>query len=126
MAFDLGNGSIAHDITMTCQWNQTWLPTDSLLTCICKSISVLLSISQLHPILADTHCDVPPTPAPSYNLDRNWDGNLVEFNTKINYTCSRGMKFKDDFNIAKQEALCLNENFWVEPPWLECVESVYL
>ncbi len=65
----------------------------------------------------------PPLPNSSYGLDRIWDGNPVTFNTSIQYKCARGMKVKSDFNLEIQEALCKEENVWVQPTWKECTES---
>ena len=56
----------------------------------------------------------------------NWDGLPVDFNATVNYTCERGMKFEDDFDLSHQEALCNPGNTWTEPPWKTCVESKQL
>ena len=54
---------------------------------------------------------------------------MIEFDTKISYTCKNGMKFEDDKSLFggkfgdKVEATCRPGNTWDEPVWLKCVES---
>ncbi len=74
-----------------------------------------------------THCVEPPVLDTSLQLERNWDGNFVDFHAGINYTCIRGQKFKVDFYLEKQNATCRPENKWDVPPtWFQCVESKIL
>ena len=56
-------------------------------------------------------------------LEVNWNGDLIEFDTKISYTCKNGMKFEDDFKMRNVEATCRPGNTWDVPVWLKCVAS---
>ena len=70
-----------------------------------------------------THCERPPVPPPG--LEPDWvEDTLIDFNSSIDYHCARGMKFRQDFSLAKQEAICRTGNTWDEPTaWLDCIES---
>ncbi len=77
--------------------------------------------------VAGTHCVEPPaaTPVEQTQLERNWDGNFVNFDATIDYTCIRGQKVKDDFSLTVQRATCRDGNVWETPTagWKDCVES---
>ena len=74
---------------------------------------------------AGTHCLTPPTPPATSELEVSyWNGRLVEFHESIGYTCSRGMKFHEDFDLVEQKATCLPNNFWDIPTWKNCTESM--
>ncbi len=75
-------------------------------------------------LILDTHCAKPPTPNATYGLEPTWDGQLIAFDTSIDFTCVRGMKVAHDFNLTVQKATCRDGNKWDEPqPWRNCVES---
>ncbi len=102
------SGTIQQSVSMSCGWDKQWTPADTLPHC------------------SWTHCEEPPEPAPVNftQLERVWDGEMVELDVTINYTCIRRQKFLSDFGLDKQEATCRRENKWDTPPqWLQCVES---
>ena len=39
-------------------------------------------------------------------LEPSNGGGVVVFDSSVNYTCQRGMKFEDDFDLASQQATC--------------------
>lgn len=67
----------------------------------------------------------PPNASVESHLEpSHWDGNPVEFNVDVNYTCERGMKFEDDFDQGSLAVRCLEDNVWSTPTvWPVCVES---
>jgi hypothetical protein len=78
-------------------------------------------------IQTGTSCAEPPDPDSSTQLVSVWDGNLIVFDTPIDYTCLRGQKFKSDITLEKQVAYCKEENIWDYPStWEECVESEFI
>ena len=75
--------------SMTCQWNKSWTPSSTIMTCDWIA------------------CFQPPAPPKATNLkvDR-WFGKPVAFGEKILYVCDRGMKFEDDPDLSSIEFTC--------------------
>ena len=72
-----------------------------------------------------THCLEAQLPPKETGLEiLGWDGEVVDFNSKVTYKCQSGKKFTDDFDQASVQAECLPDNMWSLPAdWGECVES---
>ena len=72
-----------------------------------------------------THCKETLAPnATTFLRPSNGGGVPVEFDSSVNYTCERGMRFEDDFDLAAQSATCRLDNKWDRPAeWKNCVES---
>ena len=78
---------------------------------------------QLPPCLW-THCKETLTPPATTHLEPSNGGGVVEFDAAVDYTCERGMKFEDDFELVSQQATCRLDNVWDKPAaWKNCVES---
>ena len=75
-------------------------------------------------LLSGTHCKEAPAPPAATNLEPSSGAGVVAFDSAVNYTCKRGMKFSEDFDLAAQQATCRLDNVWDEPAdWKDCVES---
>ena len=75
-----------------------------------------------------THCKETLAPPATTFLEPSnggGSGNVpVEFDSSVNYTCERGMKFEEDFDLVSQEATCRLDNVWEKPAaWKNCIES---
>ena len=72
-----------------------------------------------------THCKETLAPnATTFLRPSNGGGVPVEFDSSVNYTCERGMRFEDDFDRVAQSATCRLDNKWERPAeWKNCVES---
>lgn len=76
------------------------------------------------PFSPDTHCATAPSPPEGTNVQHDWNGDLIDFDAKINYTCKGGLKPNTSLNLDKIQAQCLPENGWDGPQeWISCVES---
>ena len=151
MSFQGADNATLKSQTTSCKWDGTWDANVSLDTCFCKYMysvteclcvcvcmlgsdilfedcpALLLFIKKnmcTYPTTG-THCDLPPTPPAEKHLEPDWvEDTLIDFDTPINYSCERGMKFRQDFDLASQEAVCRTNNTWDEPgAWLDCIES---
>ena len=72
------------ELTMTCQWNRSWTPTEILAPCDWVA------------------CLKPPTPPKSSNLRvTDWDGGVIQFGDPVHFVCERGFLFEED--VAQQE-----------------------
>ena len=105
--FDDGAGGTQPDVTLECQWDETWSPVSSL------------------PLCQWTHCLAPPDAPNATSLTPDsWDGNPVNFNDFVDYTCERGQKFESDFAKTHEPVECLPNNLWDTPTvWPICVET---
>ncbi len=74
----------------------------------------------------DTHCVDPPIPDNSTFLESDWDGNPVDFDTSVEYKCTRGMKFETNFSVTALQTECKKDNVWIEPTWMNCTESNFI
>ena len=72
-----------------------------------------------------THCkETLASNASAFLRPSNGGGVPVEFDSSVNYTCERGMRFEDDFDLVAQSATCRLDNKWDRPAeWKNCVES---
>ena len=61
-------------------------------------------------------------------MEPDWvEDTLIDFNSSTRFYCERGMKFRQDFSLASQEAICRPGNTWEEPSaWLDCIESTLM
>ena len=61
-------------------------------------------------------------------MEPDWvEDTLIDFNSSTRFYCERGMKFRQDFSLASQEAICRPGNTWEEPSaWLDCIESTFM
>ena len=77
--FSLPNGSFVDQFNMTCQWNKTWSPSNSLPPCQWKEC-------------------LQPTPPPSLSNLRlaDWNGAPISFGESMTYVCDRGLMFDHD------------------------------
>ena len=112
-AFQLGPDNISVNQTLACQWDQSWTPPGSNMTCIW------------------THCVNPPVPTstlsafemhPSPNLTA---GELIDINASVEYICPSGTKFANDIGVKALKAVCRPNNQWEEPVWDKCIETKY-
>ena len=111
-AFELqdGSGSFVNSITVECGWDMLWTwnpPTTNGQLLPCKY----------------THCTQPLTPPEATGLVPDWNGGLVDFHSDIEYKCSRGQKFFDNFGKTSQKSTCQPENVWTQVSWGQCVET---
>jgi len=72
-------------------------------------------------------CLSPPEPDEKHQLSKSaWNGEPVEFNDDIIYKCDRGQKFNSSVEEDSLKTTCLPGNYWTEPAWEDCVESMVL
>ena len=89
---------------MTCNWNSTWTLYDSLDTCEWVA------------------CINPPTPPEEALIALQWDGDPVEFNGNVSYTCKdEDLYFEIDKNMEEYNVTCLEDGSWDVPSeWPVC------
>ena len=94
------------DRWMTCNWNSSWTLTDTLDTCEWVA------------------CINPPTPPEEALIAFHWDGNPVEFNGNVSYTCKdESLFFEMDKEKEEYNVTCLEDGSWDVPEeWPVCFD----
>ena len=88
---------------MECQWDGTWSPVSQLSPCVWVA------------------CIEPPIPDNSTNLVRNYEGgSVVEFHSKVNYTCKDGYYFGADYNQQAFTLTCFTNGTVGGDDWAHC------
>ena len=55
--------------------------------------------------------------------DRNWDEEVIEFGTQMEYVCGRRQHFTASFEQLNVFATCNDFNQWIEPAdWGVCID----
>ena len=92
------------DRWMTCNWNSSWTLTDTLDTCEWVA------------------CINPPTPPEEALIALQWDGNPIEFNGNVSYTCKdENLYFEMDKDMEEYNVTCLEDGSWDVPAeWPVC------
>ena len=92
------------DRWMTCNWNSSWTLTDTLDTCEWVA------------------CINPPTPPEEALIALQWDGNPIEFNGNVSYTCKdESLYFEMDKDMEEYNVTCLEDGSWAVPAeWPVC------
>ena len=89
---------------MTCNWNSSWTLTDTLDTCEWVA------------------CINPPAPPEEALIALQWDGNPIEFNGNVSYTCKdESLYFEMDKDMEEYNVTCLEDGSWDVPSeWPVC------
>ena len=89
---------------MTCNWNSSWTLFDSLDTCEWVA------------------CLYPPDPPEEALLALQWDGQPIEFDGNVSYTCKdENLYFEADKDMPEYNVTCLEDGSWDEPAeWPVC------
>ena len=92
------------DRWMTCNWNSSWTLTDTLDTCEWVA------------------CINPPTPPEEALIALQWDGNPIEFDGNVSYTCKdEDLYFEMDKDMEEYNVTCLEDGSWDVPAeWPVC------
>ena len=112
------NGAVA-ELTMTCQWNREWTPSEILDPCDWVA------------------CLKPPTPPKFTNLRvTGWDGGVIQFGEKVHFVCERGLMFEEDITQEEVTFECQDgtvpgtrKGFFNNPDedfWPKCLQGKFV
>ena len=104
--YDPESESLYEERNMTCNWNQTWTPRDTLDPCVW------------------TACLYPPEPHINTSLVMLWAGQPVEFYENVSYVCSsEDLYFEWDREMTEFNVTCRPGGQWDQPEeWPSCLK----